>query len=104
MDPMVSARVPLELRDQVNEGLREIGSSPTELINSAYIYFLEHKSLPGENKTPKKGRKHLSARKSKELARSIEETTLCIPEEIFKDKSYKDVLRRDLRNEYESLS
>lgn len=104
MDPMVSARIPLELRDQVNEGLRAIGSSPTELINSAYVYFLEHRSLPGEIKSPKKGRKRLSARKSKELIQSIKETTLQVPEDVFEGKSYKDILRRDLRDEYESLA
>lgn len=37
MDPMVSTRVPAELRDQVNEGLRSTGSSPTERIKADRI-------------------------------------------------------------------
>ena len=36
MHAMVTARVPLEIRDQVNAKLRSIGSSPTELVNAAY--------------------------------------------------------------------
>ena len=33
MEPMVSGRVPLPLRNRVNKQLKEMGSSPTELIN-----------------------------------------------------------------------
>ena len=40
MHAMVTARVPLEIRDQVNAKLRSIGSSPTELVNAAYDYVL----------------------------------------------------------------
>ena len=40
MHAMVTARVPLEIRDQVNAKLRSIGSSPTELVNAAYDYEL----------------------------------------------------------------
>ena len=35
MHAMVTARVPQEIRDQVNAKLKAIGSSPTELVNSA---------------------------------------------------------------------
>lgn len=104
MDPMVSARVPLELRDQVNEGLREIGSSPTELINSAYQYFLEHKTLPSERKIPTRGKKRLSAEQMQDLAQSIETTTLQVEEESFKGLSYKELLRQELKDRYESLA
>lgn len=104
MDPMVSARVPLELRDQVNEGLRAIGSTPTELINSAYQYFLEHKMLPSDLKTPTRGKKRLSVEKMQDLAQSIETTTLQVEEESFKGLSYKELLRQELKDRYESLA
>lgn len=104
MDPMVSARVPLELRDQVNEGLRAIGSTPTELINSAYQYFLEHKMLPSDLKTPTRGKKRLSAEQMQDLAQSIETTTLQVKEESFKGLSYKELLRQELKDRYESLA
>lgn len=35
MHAVVTARVPQEIRDQVHSKLRDIGSSPTELINAA---------------------------------------------------------------------
>lgn len=47
MHAMVTARVPLEIRDQVNAKLRSIGSSPTELVNAAYDYVLATGELPG---------------------------------------------------------
>lgn len=48
MDAMVTARVPAEVKEQVNALLREDGSSPTELVNSAYDYYLRHRRLPQE--------------------------------------------------------
>lgn len=46
MHAMVTARVPLEIRDQVNAKLRAMGSSPTELVNAAYDYVLATGELP----------------------------------------------------------
>lgn len=46
MHAMVTARVPVEIRDQVNVQLREMGSSPTELVNAAYDYVLRTGELP----------------------------------------------------------
>jgi len=46
MDTMVSARVPVEIKKQGDAQLKIIGSSVTELVNSAYGYLLEHGTLP----------------------------------------------------------
>jgi antitoxin component of RelBE/YafQ-DinJ toxin-antitoxin module len=46
MDAMVSARIPRELRDQANDILSGLGSSPTQLINAAYRYLLHAGTLP----------------------------------------------------------
>lgn len=46
MDAMVTARVPVEIKEQVSALLKENGSTPTELINSAYEYYLEVQELP----------------------------------------------------------
>lgn len=46
MDAMVTARVPVEVKEQVNALLRESGSSPTELVNAAYDYYLRYHELP----------------------------------------------------------
>ena len=48
MDAMVSARVPVEIKKRGDQKLKEIGSSVTELVNSAYDYLLEHGRLPKE--------------------------------------------------------
>lgn len=46
MDAMVTARVPVEVKERVGSILREIGSSPTELVNAAYDYVLRYGKLP----------------------------------------------------------
>ena len=47
MDAMVTARVPVEVKERVGSILREMGSSPTELVNAAYGYVLKYGKLPG---------------------------------------------------------
>ncbi len=46
MDAMVTARVPVEVKERVGAMLREMGSSPTELVNAAYDYVLRCGKLP----------------------------------------------------------
>lgn len=46
MDAMVTARVPVEVKERVGAKLREAGSSPTELVNAAYEYYLHYGELP----------------------------------------------------------
>lgn len=48
MDAMVSARVPAEVKKRGDAMLRDIGSTVTELVNSAYAYLLENGRLPKE--------------------------------------------------------
>lgn len=45
-DAMVTARVPRGVKERGDAILREIGASPTKLVNAAYDYVLENKSLP----------------------------------------------------------
>ncbi len=47
-DAIVTARVPAEIKKQGNAVLREIGSTPTELVNAAYRYVLKERELPKE--------------------------------------------------------
>lgn len=46
MDAIVTARVPVEVKEQANAILKELGSSPTKLINAAYDYLLATHKLP----------------------------------------------------------
>ncbi len=70
MNTMVSARVPVELRDQVNEQLRKIGATPTELINRAYEFVLANKALPEGAQRMAAGRRALTAAQRAELRRT----------------------------------
>ncbi len=103
MDPMVSARVPAGLRNQVNEGLQRIGSTPTELINRAYEYFVATGDLPGKSEPIKPGMRRLDASQSRELRQSILETTFPVPESFFANKSYDELLADEMRRGYEAL-
>ena len=46
-DAIVTARVPAEIKKQGNAVLREIGSTPTELVNAAYRYVLKRGGTAG---------------------------------------------------------
>jgi antitoxin component of RelBE/YafQ-DinJ toxin-antitoxin module len=46
MDSMVTARVPAQIRERGNAILRELGTTPTELVNAAYAYLIEYGKLP----------------------------------------------------------
>ena len=46
MYAIVTARVPVEVKEQGNSILKSIGSSPTQLINAAYDYLLAERKLP----------------------------------------------------------
>ncbi len=104
MDPMVSARVPAELRDQVNDELRNIGSSPTELINKAYEFFLNTKTLPDTGKRLASGHRKLNDAQIKELKLSLEESSAKVPESYFRGKTYDDLLANKLKESYEALA
>lgn len=104
MDPMVSARVPRGLRDQVNEGLRSIGSSPTELINRAYESFLATGILPGQDAALRRGKRSLTETQLQELKARTAKTTFDVPESFFAGRSYEDILASELKAAYEALS
>lgn len=104
MNAMVSARVPVELRDQVNALLREKGSTPTELINRAYRLFLETKELPGSPEHTAPGRRTPTAFELRELQESVRSTTYGVPESFFANRSYDDILAAELEADYAALA
>lgn len=101
---MVSARIPTELRDSVHLRLREMGSSPSELINLAYLTFLESGKLPSVQAHITPGTRKLSPEKSKALKQTIMETSLAVPESFFGDLSDDQLLSQALEAEYETLA
>lgn len=46
MDVVVTARIPVEVKEQAGAILHELNSTPTQLINAAYQYLLQEKALP----------------------------------------------------------
>lgn len=104
MDAMVSARVPVEIRDQVNAALKKIGSTPTELINQTYEQFLRTGVLPGDSSLLKPGKRKLSREQRAKFSDYVERTTLSVPESFFEGKSDKQILSERLREEYEALA
>lgn len=104
MDPMVSARVPVALRDPVNARLKAMGSSPTELINKAYEFVLATGQLPLAAKPVRKGVRHASASQLTALRASIESTTYAVSPDYFENRSDDQILEDELRKSYEALS
>lgn len=46
MDAIVSARIPVAVKERGNAALRELGATPSQLINAAYEYVLAERKLP----------------------------------------------------------
>ena len=75
MDSMVTARVPSELKEQVTKLLKQNDSSPTELVNSAFEFYLENQRLPKERKiTP--GVRKLPVAQRTQLFRALDAVVL----------------------------
>ena len=54
MDAVVTARIPVEIKEQGNAKLHQIGSTPTQLINAAYNYLLATGTIPSAEKEVRK--------------------------------------------------
>ena len=51
MDSIVTARVPVEVKNQVSVVLESLGSNTTKLINAAFNYVLVTGKLPDANES-----------------------------------------------------
>ncbi|WP_232050862.1 type II toxin-antitoxin system RelB/DinJ family antitoxin [Arabiibacter massiliensis] len=93
-DPVVTARVPAEIRDQGNKVLKKIGSTPTELVNAAYQYVIDHEALPTSAPSLedlKNKRRTLTPEQKEKVQKRMRETRLNAPEE-WEAKSFKELL------------
>lgn len=46
MDAIVSARIPVAVKERGNAALKELGATPSQLINAAYEFVLAERKLP----------------------------------------------------------
>lgn len=106
MDAIVTARIPVEIKEQVNKILHDMGSSQSQLINLAFRYVLENKTLPGSESSSSgsSGKRKLSKQQLIELEESLRATTFNIPADFLQSKSYKEILEEGRTADYETLS
>lgn len=116
MADIVTARVPSEIRRQGNEALKALGATPTQLINAAYEYVIEHGSLPSQRRSREVSEQHagsssdgvvrrvLGADAARELGELIAESTFDIPESFWGGRSYKEMIAEGRRADYEALA
>lgn len=104
MDAIVTARVPCEIKEQGNEILKKIGATPTELINAAYRYVLDNERLPNEKHPTFAEGMPLSEDDISFMRLSIKASTLAVPESFWQDKTYRDILEKGKRADYEALT
>lgn len=99
-DAMVTARVPRGIKDQGDAILRELGESPTRLINAAYNYVICHKQLPQNAHTQSAktaGKRKLSKQQLANLQSSIARSTVSVN---LGNKSYKELRNEALQEKY----
>lgn len=81
MDPVITARVPLGVRDRGLEVLREIGSTTSELVNTAFAYVIQERVLPKPTTcfpvAPE--RRELDDRQRNELAAFMRDVRIATP-------------------------
>jgi len=101
MDAMISARVPVEIKKRGDQKLKEIGSSVTELVNSAYAYLLEYGALPkgSPHKVPDTPQvKMLTGTESKAFLETWSKRAV-IPANTYNGNNFKELLGQ-AREEY----
>lgn len=115
MDAIVTARVPVEIKEQVNAILKEIDSTPTKLINAAYEYVLATHMLPsprlaieyeGPSSKTEKRKVVITRAIREEVERSMAACTLEMPQSFWDelgDRDYKDYIAEMRRRDYEAL-
>ncbi len=101
-DAIVTARVPVEIKERGNAILRKIGSSPTELINSAYEYVLREEKLP--QATPVLSElcgqhRSLTPEQKRHLKERMQKMTLKAPEG-WGEKTFKELLNEAREERY----
>lgn len=112
MDSIVTARIPVEVKNQVSEVLESLGSNTTQLINAAFEYVLVTGKLPDAREessleSSSKGvSRQLSEKDKEQLASLFGKISVPAPASFWNDlgdSSYKEAISEWRSNDYEAL-
>ena len=112
MDSIVTARIPVEVKNQVSEVLESLGSNTTQLINVAFEYVLVTGKLPDAHESASlessaKGfSRQLSEKDKEELASLFGKISVPAPASFWNDlgnSSYKEAISEWRSRDYEAL-
>lgn len=108
MSDLVSARIASEIRRQGNEVLAQLGSTPSELIRSAYEYVIAKRQLPGaESAEAQRDDAVPDAASLDALVASIAQSTVSVPSSAWESidgGDYKAYIAAAREADYEALA
>ena len=105
-DVVVTARVPRGIKMQGDAILRDLAATPTDLVNAAYAYVLEHHELPRTTPTLAElagKRRTLSPEQKERLRTFLRRPPLAEPID-WGTKSYKELKAEALEEKYARLA
>ena len=112
MDSIVTARIPVEVKNQVSEVLESLGSNTTQLINAAFEYVLVTGKLPDAREgaalesSAKGSSRQLSEKDKEELSALFGKISVPAPASFWNDlgdRTYKEAISEWRSNDYEAL-
>ncbi len=112
MDSIVTARIPVEVKNQVSEVLESLGSNTTQLINAAFEYVLVTGKLPDAHESTtsessaKGSSRQLSEKDKEELSALFGKISVPAPASFWNDLgdgTYKEAISEWRSNDYEAL-
>ena len=112
MDSIVTARIPVEVKNQVSEILESLGSNTTQLINAAFEYVLVTGRVPDAHESAsleasaKGSSRQLSEKDKEQLASLFGKISVPAPASFWNDlgdNTYKEAISEWRSSDYEAL-
>ena len=112
MDSIVTARIPVEVKNQVSEVLESLGSNTTQLINAAFEYVLVTGRLPDAHEgaslesSAKGASRQLSEKDKEQLASLFGKISVPAQASFWNDlgnSTYKEAISEWRSHDYEAL-
>lgn len=112
MDSIVTARIPVEVKNQVSEILESLGSNTTQLINAAFEYVLVTGKLPDAYEgavsglSARESSRQLSEKDKEELSALFGKISVPAPASFWNDlgnSTYTEAISEWRSSDYEAL-